>query len=100
MSTYLDFYCNTCRKEAGLRRTGRLGLDDALFKNILKLREHVILLRLVADIFRAELQDLPKFFAEHDGHELMLEDGYGRQWLPDQQRWTSVSRFEMENPEG
>lgn len=100
MSTYLDFYCRTCRKEAGLRTAGRLGLDDTLFKNIILLRDHIRFLQPAAKILRDDLQDLPKFFVDHDTHDVVLENGYGQQWIAEQGRWTSVSRFEMEHPEG
>lgn len=66
---------------AGLRNH-RCGADDDAFLAILRQRRQVILLALAAPVlFEVDFRGLPEFFLKHNGHDIVLENGYWQEYL-------------------
>lgn len=74
----------------------RYGIDNEFFLNILRARETFIALRPIQSIsglLSDDLDIVPEFFWRHAGHEIVLENGYGQEYLGRAGAW-SESRFE------
>src|SRR5579872_261382 len=88
MSTYLDFRCKTCGEDAddGIH-VSRYGIDNELYLRILANRAHVVALGAALKgtwrgVLLDEFEHLPAFFAAHEGHEVVVVNGYDEELTP------------------